>query len=95
MTGSDSSRAGKSRRLLADELSCCNQNANEERAAANFEDCLGVGWRQSLWLQGRLLGWIAAAAVLIMGWIGQGCCCLGVEDGLVCEAKSSINLPRL
>jgi len=54
-----------------------------------------MGWRQSLCLQGRLLGWIAAAAVLIMGWIGQGCCCLGVEDGLVCEAKSSINLPRL
>ena len=87
MTGSDSSRAGKSRRLLADELSCCNQNANEERAAANFEDCLGMGWRQSLWLPGRRLGWIAAAALLIERLIGLNCCCLDVEDGLICEAE--------
>jgi len=85
--GSNGSRIGKSRRLLADELSGGNQNAKEKRAAANFEGCLAMGWRQSLWLQGRLLGWIAAAAVLIVGWIGPGCCCLGGEDGLVCDAK--------
>ena len=93
--GSNSSRIGQSRRWLADELSGCNQNAKEKRAVANIEDCLDMGWCQSLKLQGRLLGWIAAAAVLIVRLIGPGCCCLDVEEGLICEADSSINLSRL